>query len=665
MTPALGETPLADSEMSGPNAKIEWYLARDGQQHGPLSDPELRKFIELGHLHPTDLVWRAGFPEWRTASEVFPETEPAAPPPPPPAPPPGEASTAAGIETLAPERPASMGSAGTAKDENQSKTDSTHDDATRNDSPTQRDVGATPASQPQATVDTVPSRDKGEMPASVQSTNSAPAHGPEGPADSQSPGSSQPSAESDKEQSEPQFQQSSPQQPIQRPDPRLDPRLGGPEPHPASQPGPNPAGGPQLGYPQGQPTGSGPNPYRGGAPGQQPGPPSQQASWQQQPNPAGMGYPGGGPAGGGQQPGFSGAHPNMYGNPTAGGYPGAGQPQNPTFQAGNPQQQRSSLDDEDDFYDDDDFERQPKRRPTVAALVSLVLIGMVGAGGWFAYANQAALLDVFNELTKETTGNQPGVVAAPKTPSREAASGTSKPKEVKTAAASPAAPAAPQTAAVASYVELPIFKTQFWQSFNALYPAWAKAQESNAGKLQANGKTTDEVLATVVKSLVEWRRENADKILAASPDHLRTLAKTFVSNLQFLVKQDVQACYGYISKGELSPTVLPLFGKQAYVGKLGSQTEAIIAAAQNGTTAKKSYPEPINQDFRDLANLLLKRGWTETDLKMFSDPTQLSNAPASKVCTLVTQWFETQLQMPPSDKQMRLLATSLQPVVRG
>ena len=71
--------------MSGSNAKIEWYLARDGQQHGPLTDAELKKFIELGHLNPSDLVWRAGFPEWRTASEVFPEThaDPAAAPGPP------------------------------------------------------------------------------------------------------------------------------------------------------------------------------------------------------------------------------------------------------------------------------------------------------------------------------------------------------------------------------------------------------------------------------------------------------------------------------------------------------------------------------------------------------------------------------------------------------
>src|SRR5262247_4139101 len=50
----------------------QWYLARDGQQYGPLSDPELAKFIELGHLQPNDLLWRDGFPEWRPAMVVFP-----------------------------------------------------------------------------------------------------------------------------------------------------------------------------------------------------------------------------------------------------------------------------------------------------------------------------------------------------------------------------------------------------------------------------------------------------------------------------------------------------------------------------------------------------------------------------------------------------------------
>jgi hypothetical protein len=58
--------------MPAPSSQHQWYLARDGQQYGPLSDPELAKFVELGHLQPTDLLWREGFPDWRPALVVFP-----------------------------------------------------------------------------------------------------------------------------------------------------------------------------------------------------------------------------------------------------------------------------------------------------------------------------------------------------------------------------------------------------------------------------------------------------------------------------------------------------------------------------------------------------------------------------------------------------------------
>jgi GYF domain 2 len=58
--------------MSSPAAQTQWYLARDGQQFGPLSEAELHRFVDLGHLQPTDLLWREGFPDWRPAMVVFP-----------------------------------------------------------------------------------------------------------------------------------------------------------------------------------------------------------------------------------------------------------------------------------------------------------------------------------------------------------------------------------------------------------------------------------------------------------------------------------------------------------------------------------------------------------------------------------------------------------------
>ena len=71
--------PYADwrelERMTGPG-KIEWYLARDGQQHGPLSQVELDKFIELGHKRPWELLWLVDFDDWRAADEVFPPRAP-------------------------------------------------------------------------------------------------------------------------------------------------------------------------------------------------------------------------------------------------------------------------------------------------------------------------------------------------------------------------------------------------------------------------------------------------------------------------------------------------------------------------------------------------------------------------------------------------------------
>lgn len=63
-----------------------WYLARDGKQHGPLSDLEMTKLVELGHLRATDLVWRPGFSDWRPAPTVYPAITAPKPAPAAPAP---------------------------------------------------------------------------------------------------------------------------------------------------------------------------------------------------------------------------------------------------------------------------------------------------------------------------------------------------------------------------------------------------------------------------------------------------------------------------------------------------------------------------------------------------------------------------------------------------
>lgn len=72
--------------MTGQVNELQWYIARDGKQHGPLTDIEMRTFVAHNYLRQTDLIWRPGMPEWQAATLIFPAVfQPPAPAPAAPA----------------------------------------------------------------------------------------------------------------------------------------------------------------------------------------------------------------------------------------------------------------------------------------------------------------------------------------------------------------------------------------------------------------------------------------------------------------------------------------------------------------------------------------------------------------------------------------------------
>ncbi len=58
--------------MNAQTQDIQWYIAREGKQHGPLTDIEMRTFVAHSYLRPTDLIWRPGMADWQPATSVFP-----------------------------------------------------------------------------------------------------------------------------------------------------------------------------------------------------------------------------------------------------------------------------------------------------------------------------------------------------------------------------------------------------------------------------------------------------------------------------------------------------------------------------------------------------------------------------------------------------------------
>jgi uncharacterized protein DUF4339 len=61
-----------------------WYVARDGQEHGPINEAEFAEFVKGGYLRPSDYVWHDGLDDWLLGKDLL-SREPRVERPPAPA----------------------------------------------------------------------------------------------------------------------------------------------------------------------------------------------------------------------------------------------------------------------------------------------------------------------------------------------------------------------------------------------------------------------------------------------------------------------------------------------------------------------------------------------------------------------------------------------------
>jgi len=48
----------------------QWFYTERREQRGPIGFEELKARADQGSLHPDDLVWGEGMPQWKPASQV-------------------------------------------------------------------------------------------------------------------------------------------------------------------------------------------------------------------------------------------------------------------------------------------------------------------------------------------------------------------------------------------------------------------------------------------------------------------------------------------------------------------------------------------------------------------------------------------------------------------
>lgn len=491
--------------MSGSETDIQWFIARDGKQHGPVSDVELKKIVELSHLKPTDLVWRQGFTDWRAAPSVFPEIGAAAAP-----------------------APASEPSP-------QSSSPTTEASAATKPAPTEPN------------------------PASL-----APIKG------SASRHYAQHTAE-DAKQDSPRVQ-SEPKEVREtalRPDQTLRPEQMATRP---------------LGTPTTART-AGPFSATGPAPG---------------PSPA---------------------------------------PLRATSDSRRPSELAAIPRDA----------APPPSRGRRLALVATGILAMAGVGAWLSSEYRD---DVFSYMQSDDDATNTGVAAANVMASPE-------PATVQTAAVEqPATPSADD-------VDRKLQGRHMWVSVKQEFPDWYQARVAEITRLSAEKKDQTEISQYLISEFVTLRRQNAKYALAASTTRHKELAAAFLANLNELSKESGDGCYDFISKGEASATIVSRLDDPAKSVELEAQVIAIVGAIVEGKKQPAEHATPVKTDYDVLAGELGRLGWTQADMQLFANPKALAQAPRSRVCSMLKDWFTAHLAIQDPSTQERLLFETLKPVISG
>jgi len=140
---------------------------------------------------------------------------------------------------------------------------------------------------------------------------------------------------------------------------------------------------------------------------------------------------------------------------------------------------------------------------------------------------------------------------------------------------------------------------------------------------------------------------------------------TFYENLAQLRKHSSEACFALISQGEASPAILSLMQNPTLAAHLQAQLTAVFEAIADGRKKVRTYPEPRRTDYDALKADLVKRGWSDADLQLFTDAGALARASPEKVCQLVHDWFAVHFEIKDTDMQLRLLVETIKPVVGG
>ncbi len=204
-----------------------------------------------------------------------------------------------------------------------------------------------------------------------------------------------------------------------------------------------------------------------------------------------------------------------------------------------------------------------------------------------------------------------------------------------------------------------------WQVLKREFPEWYGDRVKEASSLSRGQKSEAEIAAQLMAQVMALRRKHAGDALSATSGKLKTVATSLAANLVLLRTASVEACHGFITSGETHVAYLKVLGDPKHTGALQAQLTSVFEAVADGRKVPRVYPQPKQADYNTVVGLLEKRGWTNADMRLFSDSGTFAKTEPEKMCKMVIDWFQAQLEITDGETQLRLLSDALKPVIAG
>jgi hypothetical protein len=204
-----------------------------------------------------------------------------------------------------------------------------------------------------------------------------------------------------------------------------------------------------------------------------------------------------------------------------------------------------------------------------------------------------------------------------------------------------------------------------WQTLKREFPEWYTERVREASALARDQKPDAQIADQMMSQIMALRRKHAGDALSATSAKLKGIATAFADNLVRLRGGSAEACHGFITAGETHPAYLKMLGDPTHTGALQTQLTSVFEAVAEGRKVPRVYPQPKQVDYNTVVALLEKRGWSSADMRLFSDSGAFAKTEPEKMCKMVIDWFQSQLEITDGESQMRLISDALKPVIAG